>query len=247
MRRIINHNAHGVAMRLNRATGPHTQMTTRAIASQLSKASKGPLPLASADQMRYSRLPMTRSANRGTTSPGYVNSKGQRVLRATGLAGTDHGQYVYVLNAVVLHGVRGQRIGHLAPEVPAMPGRSSRSCVARKLWSGARGHFSTRVSPHSPCGGRRCPTRCRPSLAFRASPSTPKMTTCEANVRGTWRDDHRRAGRRDERTRWSVRSMQGTWSSPQRVAERSGGSFRASRQECELFADSWTLNLRWSS
>lgn len=32
-----------------------------------------------------------------TTTPGYVNRNGQIVVRATGLSGTDHGQYVYVL------------------------------------------------------------------------------------------------------------------------------------------------------
>ena len=32
-----------------------------------------------------------------TTTPGYCNRNGQTVLRSTGLAGTDHGQSVYVL------------------------------------------------------------------------------------------------------------------------------------------------------
>lgn len=32
-----------------------------------------------------------------STQPGYVNRNGQEVIRATGLPGTDHGQYVYVL------------------------------------------------------------------------------------------------------------------------------------------------------
>jgi PHP family Zn ribbon phosphoesterase len=32
-----------------------------------------------------------------TTTLGYVNHNGQIVVRATGLSGTDHGQYVYVL------------------------------------------------------------------------------------------------------------------------------------------------------
>lgn len=35
--------------------------------------------------------------SKGTTAPGYVNGKGQEVVRATGLAGTDYGQSVYVL------------------------------------------------------------------------------------------------------------------------------------------------------
>jgi len=33
-----------------------------------------------------------------TTSPGYTNRNRQRVIRATGLPGTDHGQTVYVLH-----------------------------------------------------------------------------------------------------------------------------------------------------
>lgn len=32
-----------------------------------------------------------------TTEPGYVNRNGQKVLRATGRAGTDHGSYIYEL------------------------------------------------------------------------------------------------------------------------------------------------------
>ena len=36
--------------------------------------------------------------NRNTTRTGYVNDKGQRVLRPTDLPGTDHGQKIYVLH-----------------------------------------------------------------------------------------------------------------------------------------------------
>jgi hypothetical protein len=32
-----------------------------------------------------------------TTHPGYLNRNGQVVVRSSGLAGTDHRQYVYVL------------------------------------------------------------------------------------------------------------------------------------------------------
>lgn len=32
-----------------------------------------------------------------STEPGYVNRNGQTVVKATGLAGNDHLQYVYVL------------------------------------------------------------------------------------------------------------------------------------------------------
>ncbi len=32
-----------------------------------------------------------------TTTLGYVNRNGQLVVQATGLSGTDHGQYVYLL------------------------------------------------------------------------------------------------------------------------------------------------------
>jgi hypothetical protein len=35
---------------------------------------------------------------KGTTEPGFVNPRGQEVLRATGKQGTDHLQYVYVLH-----------------------------------------------------------------------------------------------------------------------------------------------------
>ena len=36
-------------------------------------------------------------ADRGTTRIGFVNEKGQKVLRKTDLPGTDHNQYIYVL------------------------------------------------------------------------------------------------------------------------------------------------------
>lgn len=37
-------------------------------------------------------------SEQSTTSPGYTNRNGQRVIRATDLPGTDHGQRVYVLH-----------------------------------------------------------------------------------------------------------------------------------------------------
>lgn len=37
------------------------------------------------------------SQDKGTTTPGFVNPHGQEVIRNTGKAGTDHGQYVYEL------------------------------------------------------------------------------------------------------------------------------------------------------
>jgi hypothetical protein len=37
------------------------------------------------------------SPDKGTTTPGFVNLHGQEVMRNTGKAGTDHGQYVYEL------------------------------------------------------------------------------------------------------------------------------------------------------
>jgi len=37
------------------------------------------------------------SHDKGTTTPGFVNSHGQEVIRNTGKAGTDQGQYVYEL------------------------------------------------------------------------------------------------------------------------------------------------------
>ncbi len=45
-----------------------------------------------------------RTSRGATTRPGYENSNGQIVVRATGLPGTDHGQYIYVL--------RCRRCGH---------------------------------------------------------------------------------------------------------------------------------------
>jgi hypothetical protein len=39
---------------------------------------------------------MTQS--KGTTEIGFVNPNGQRVIRATGLRGTDHLQKIYVLH-----------------------------------------------------------------------------------------------------------------------------------------------------
>lgn len=42
---------------------------------------------------------MSRSVARGsTTATGYVNHNGQRVVRPTGLPGTDYLQYIYVLS-----------------------------------------------------------------------------------------------------------------------------------------------------
>ena len=35
--------------------------------------------------------------NKGTTEIGYTNKNNQRVIRNTGLPGTDHNQYVYEL------------------------------------------------------------------------------------------------------------------------------------------------------
>jgi hypothetical protein len=43
------------------------------------------------------RVSTRTSESRRTTDPGYVNRNGQQVIRATGLAGTDYGQRVYVL------------------------------------------------------------------------------------------------------------------------------------------------------
>lgn len=37
------------------------------------------------------------SPDKGTTTPGFVNPHGQEVIRNTGKAGTDHGQFIYEL------------------------------------------------------------------------------------------------------------------------------------------------------
>ena len=42
-----------------------------------------------------------RRQSRRTTEIGYVNRNGQEVLAATGLAGNDHGQYVYILSCQI--------------------------------------------------------------------------------------------------------------------------------------------------
>jgi hypothetical protein len=41
---------------------------------------------------------MARMNRSNTTLPGYINRNGQRVVRATDLPGTDHGQRIYVLH-----------------------------------------------------------------------------------------------------------------------------------------------------
>ena len=50
-----------------------------------------------------------------TTDVGYVNANGQTVVRATGLQGTDHLQYIYVLrctNCGHEYGANGSDIHH---------------------------------------------------------------------------------------------------------------------------------------
>jgi hypothetical protein len=56
-------------------------------ASRVSAASAAPQRIEAAGLPRRST----------TTDPGYVNRNGQVVIRATGLPGTDYGQYIYVL------------------------------------------------------------------------------------------------------------------------------------------------------
>jgi hypothetical protein len=40
------------------------------------------------------------TGSKGTTSPGYVNSRRQQTVRDTGQPGTDHGQRIYVLKCL---------------------------------------------------------------------------------------------------------------------------------------------------
>jgi hypothetical protein len=57
------------------------------------------------------RLPLANE--KGTTRIGYVNRNGQQVVRRTDLAGTDHGQSVYVLKCNACgreHGANGSDI-----------------------------------------------------------------------------------------------------------------------------------------
>jgi hypothetical protein len=54
-----------------------------------------------------------RTRSRGTAQVGYVNPNGREVVRPTGKAGTDHGQYVYVLRCRTCgheYGVNGSDI-----------------------------------------------------------------------------------------------------------------------------------------
>jgi len=56
-----------------------------------------PLPASLSTPTTVTRAPRLRTGSGWTTAPGYQNRNGQTVLRSTGLAGTDHGQSVYVL------------------------------------------------------------------------------------------------------------------------------------------------------
>jgi len=56
-----------------------------------------PLPVSPSTPTTVTGIPRHRGGSGRTTAPGYHNRSGQTVLRSTGLAGTDHGQSVYVL------------------------------------------------------------------------------------------------------------------------------------------------------
>jgi hypothetical protein len=56
-----------------------------------------PLPASPTSRTTVTATLRHRSGSGLTTAPGYRNRNGQTVLRSTGLAGTDHGQSVYVL------------------------------------------------------------------------------------------------------------------------------------------------------
>jgi precorrin-8X/cobalt-precorrin-8 methylmutase len=56
-----------------------------------------PLPIPLSTTTPVTGPPRHRGGSGRTTAPGYQNRNGQTVLRSTGLAGTDHGQSVYVL------------------------------------------------------------------------------------------------------------------------------------------------------
>jgi hypothetical protein len=43
---------------------------------------------------------MPTRKSKGTTEPGYVNRNGQRVIRNTGMHGSDHCQFVYELECL---------------------------------------------------------------------------------------------------------------------------------------------------
>lgn len=54
-------------------------------------------PVAPSTRTTLTGTPRHRAGSGRTTAPGYHNRNAQTVLRSTGLAGTDHGQSVYVL------------------------------------------------------------------------------------------------------------------------------------------------------
>jgi hypothetical protein len=56
-----------------------------------------PLPVSPSTPVTTPRIARHRGTSSRTTAPGYRNRNGQTVLRSTGLAGTDYGQSVYVL------------------------------------------------------------------------------------------------------------------------------------------------------
>jgi hypothetical protein len=56
-----------------------------------------PAVASSVTSVPLSAKPPHRSGAGRTTEPGYENRNGQTVIRSTGMAGTDYGQYVYVL------------------------------------------------------------------------------------------------------------------------------------------------------
>ena len=62
-----------------------------------------PLPVSPSIRTTLTGTPRHRAGSGRTTAPGYHNRNGQTVVRSTGLAGTDHGQSVYVLQCRCRH------------------------------------------------------------------------------------------------------------------------------------------------
>lgn len=70
--------------------------------------------------------PKKGNGERATTTPGYTNRNGQVVVRGTGLAGTDHGQYIYVMRCSKCsteYGANGSDI--FQRRCPKWPGRTA--------------------------------------------------------------------------------------------------------------------------
>jgi hypothetical protein len=84
-----------------------------------------------------------------TTSPGYTNRNRQRVIRATGLPGTDHLQQIYVLccDCGTEYGANGsdifqRRCPNCQGAAPVYPLGSERACGPAMIIIGRSGSYA---------------------------------------------------------------------------------------------------------